>query len=98
MSSELVSCDLSAPQPPRSVFRDQAIPRLSSTPRYHPGLCDRRWQWYYVEPTTERTRTSFSREVGADGVTRTVMGHETLSEPHAIVLSFDSVWTLQSSN
>ena len=67
-------CDPEAPIQTTQQFRAQPIPTVptSGDPMQDNDLCDGRWQWYRLDPKSTQHVPRTVREVGVDGVTRTV--------------------------
>ena len=56
-------------------------------------LCNRMWRWFTVPTAGSRVRRYTERQVGADGITRTVDRSETIDGTMSVVIELDSVWT-----
>ena len=60
-------------------------------------LCRRMWRWFEVPTAGSRVRRYTERQVGADGVTRTVERSETIDGTMSVVLELDTVWNRKAN-
>ena len=92
-------CDPEAPIQTTQQFRAQPIPTVptSGDPMQDNDLCDGRWQWYRLDPKSTQHVPRTVREVGVDGVTRTVTEHDAVERTMSVAIMFDAVWMRQAN-